>query len=219
MQPDTDPAPNANLVEMLAPYLDLPDRIAIAALEQMSWCLFCYYHLFEGLNDEIKGALVGTSGLDLLTEMASGIPDLRISVETALAEISVRHFDQIYSSTAGVIQDELDSAFDPEMIFFPFANVAPQCQKMVGVGIRRCTRLAIYIGSGEWSEGCQTHAPSGDRDRNKQWNHHLDGKPGGEIRLRRSRQVTDVAKALLDWWPTIACPKDAIAAALRESQA
>lgn len=218
MPPDADPAPSGNLVESLAPVMALPDRTAVAALDQMHWHLLCCSYLFEGCFDEIVGALKTAADEEFLKGIRAAIAQLRTRVETTVAEISVMHWDRRYVSTAESFQDELDAASDPEMIFFPVANIAPNCQKLIGKGVDPCTRPVLYIGSGEWSEGCEVHASSGDRDRSNQWQHSLNGTPGGEARLRLSWQHTDVAKVLLDWWPTVDCPASLIRDALGKSQ-
>ncbi len=48
MPPDADPTQRINLAELLAPHMDLPDPMAVAALDQMSWHLFCCYYPFNG---------------------------------------------------------------------------------------------------------------------------------------------------------------------------
>ncbi|MGV0993781.1 MAG: hypothetical protein ACOYB7_16195 [Mycobacterium sp.] len=218
MQPETNPIPSRGLVESLADVMNLPDRMGVAALDQMSWHLFCCHYLFDGFSHEIQSALKTAVDQQFLSEIGAGIAQLRAGVETTMAEISVMHFDRRYVSSAEAFQDELDATSDPEMIFFPTANPAPQCQKVIGKGVRPCTRPVLYIGGGEWSEGCETHASSGDRDRHKQWDHARDGISGGAAQIRRSRQLTDVARVLLDWWPTIEALDSLIRDALRDSQ-
>lgn len=219
MPPDADPTPRTNLVDSLAHRMDLPDRQAVAALDQMSWHVFCCYYLLAGFNNEIKDALGAAVEPEFLREMGSRIAELRTDVETALAEISVRHFGSMCCSSAESFQEELDATSDPQSILYPNADFAPQCQKVGGKGVRGCTRHVLYIGGGEWSEGCEAHAFSGDRDRHKQWQNSRDGTPGGEARLHQSRQLTEVAKLLLDWWPTVDCIDSVIRDARRESQA
>ena len=127
MRPDADPAPSRNLVESLAPIMALPDRTAVAALDQMHWHLLCCSYLFEGCYDEIVGALKTAADEEFLKGIRAAIAQLRTGVETTVAEISVMHFDRRYVSNAESFQDELDAASDPERIFFPVANPAPNC--------------------------------------------------------------------------------------------
>lgn len=218
MPPEADPTPNPNLVESLAPLMALPDRTAVAALDQMQWHLLCCSYLFEGFYDEIVGALKTAADEECLKGIRAAIAQLRTGVETTVVEISVMHFDRRCVSTAESFQDELDAASDPEMVFFPVANRAPVCQKLIGKGVHPCTRPVLYLGSGEWSEGCEVHASSSDRDRNSHWQHRLNGTPGVEAQLRLSWQHTDVAKVLLDWWPTVDCPANLIRDAIGKSE-
>jgi hypothetical protein len=219
MPPDADPTQRINLAELLAPHMDLPDRMAVAALDQMSWHLFCCFYLFEGLRNEISDALKTSANEEFLSEVGSGISQLQISIETTLAEATVMHFDRRFGSFAEDFREKLDAASDPEMLLLPFVTDAPQCQKISGRGVRSCIRPVIYIGDGDWSEGCETHASSNDRDRHNRWFHSLGGLPGAEARLRRSRQLTNVATALLEWWPTVDPLEYEIEIALSELQA
>lgn len=180
----------------------LPDRLATAALDQMAWHLFCCHYLLAGFRNEFTEVLGAAVGEEFLEEMTKGISELRFAVETAIAEIAVRHFDRMVCSTADAFQEKLEALSDPEKILFPSAEVAPQCQKVGGRGVRQCNRPVLYIGGCEWSQGCEAHACSGDRDRHKQWQDSLKGTAGDEARLRQVRQLTYVAKFLLEWWPT-----------------
>ena len=124
------PHPRTNLVDSLAHRMDLPDRQAVAALDQMSWHVFCCYYLLAGFNNEIKDALGAAVEPEFLREMGSRIAELRTDVETALAEISVRHFGSMCCSSAESFQEELDATSDPQSILYPNADFAPQCQKV-----------------------------------------------------------------------------------------
>lgn len=213
-----DPTPRENLIEILAPIMNLPDRTAVAALNQMSWHLFCCYYLLRGLNNEIEDVIGEAADPEFLSAMTSGIAELRTSVDTAIADISVRHFDRLHCSAATGFQDELDGLSDPERILAE-ADLDPRCRRVAGKRVRACNRPVLYMGGWEWSEGCEIHACSADRDRHKQWRHSLSGTPGAEARLRQARQLTDVAKILLDWWPTVDSIDSVIRNALHESQA
>lgn len=219
MPPDADPQRHRNLVESLAPLMGLPDRLIAAALDQMAWHLICCHYLLGGFRNEFTEVLGAAVGEEFLREATSGISELRVAVETAIAEIAVRHFDRMVCSTADSFQDRLDVLCDPENILFPSAEIAPQCHKVGGRGVRQCTRPVIYIGGGEWSQGCEAHACSADQERHKQWQDSLKGTAGDEARLRQARQLAYVANFLLEWWPTAENLDTLIREALGESPA
>lgn len=163
---------------------------ALAALDQVCWHLVCCDFLFDVIEAESAIAF---------HQLAADVEQARFEAERLLQDASRRKGWAGHSegSSAAVFLKRFEDQFeDDPPILEDFAKGWPRCDNATDG--HSCTKLALYLGKGEWSAACEDHATEAELERRQQWRRAQDSAH------RRAAQRPDrrrrVGRALIEWW-------------------